>query len=190
MTTIAAVVKDEKIAIAADSLVRFGSHKESAGYTRSSHKIMSFGSNWIGTSGPAVFDNILSNYLGSSKKLPPLDSVDQIFKFWLKFHVSLKEKYFINPEEDEDDSFESSQMAMLLVNPKGLFGVSYDRRVVEYTRFWAIGSGAPYAMGAMFALYEQKTLSAEAIALGGVKAGAEFHSGSAPPFQVEVIQKN
>lgn len=190
VTTIAAVIKNGDIAIAADSLVRFGSHKEPHGYTKSSHKIMAFGSTWIGTSGPAVFDNIIHDYLGSLKKLPPLKTADQIFKFWLKFHVVLKEKYFINPEEDEEDSFESSQMSMLLVNSGGIFGISYDRRVMEYTRFWAIGSGAPYAMGAMFAIYEEETLSAPEIALCGVKAGAEFHSGSAAPFQVEVVKKN
>jgi len=188
MTTIAAAVKDGMIAIAADSLVRFGSHKEPPGYTRSSSKIIKFGSTWMGTTGPAVFDNILSDYMGSRKKLPPLENVDQIFRFWLKFHTALKEKYFINPDEDEDDSFESSQMSMLLANPKGIFGVSYDRRVIEYTRFWSIGSGSSYAMGAMYSLFEQEGKSAADIALGGVQAGAEFHSGSAPPFQVELIK--
>ena len=189
MTTIVAVHKDGKIAMASDSLVCFGSHREPHGYTRSSDKILKVGSSLVGTSGPAVYDNVLVHYLKKNKKAPNLENTEQVFSFWLKFHKALKEHYFLNSEEDEDDSFESSEMSMLIVNPKGMFGVSYDRRVIEYTKFWAIGSGASYAMGAMFSLYDLEGFSSGEIALGGVKAGAEFHSKSAPPFQLEILNK-
>ena len=53
----------------------------------------------------------------------------------------------------------------------------------EYQRFWAIGSGAEYALGAMFALYDELD-DAEQIALRAVKAGAEFNSGTALPATV------
>ena len=60
----------------------------------------------------------------------------------------------------------------------------------EYTKFWAMGSGSEYALGAMYAVYESLE-SAEEIATLGVKAGIEFDDGSAAPitsYSVELLK--
>ncbi|MBT4076738.1 MAG: MFS transporter, partial [Gammaproteobacteria bacterium] len=59
--------------------------------------------------------------------------------------------------------------------------------VDEYTQYWAIGSGAEYALGAMFTVYDQLD-SAEQIALAGVKAGAKFDNASDLPLTSFTLQ--
>ena len=60
------------------------------------------------------------------------------------------------------------------------------REVYEYSRFWATGSGSPYALGAMHAVYDRYD-SVESIAQAGVMAGAEFDNASSMPMTRRVI---
>lgn len=57
------------------------------------------------------------------------------------------------------------------------------REVFSFDKFWGIGSGRSFALGAMYAAYE-RTPSAKKIAEIGVKAGAEFDKSSALPVRV------
>jgi ATP-dependent protease HslVU (ClpYQ) peptidase subunit len=54
------------------------------------------------------------------------------------------------------------------------------REVFEFNRFWAIGSGREFALGAMYAIYDR--FEAEQVARTGVDAGCEFDTGSALPM--------
>lgn len=54
---------------------------------------------------------------------------------------------------------------------------------VLFDKFWGIGSGRSFALGAMFAVYE-RTACARRIAEIGVRAGAEFDKSSALPMRV------
>jgi ATP-dependent protease HslVU (ClpYQ) peptidase subunit len=67
----------------------------------------------------------------------------------------LKEEAFLNPKEEDDDPYESSQMTVMIANPSGIFAVYSMREVFEFDRFWAIGSGRSFALGAMYAQYER-----------------------------------
>jgi ATP-dependent protease HslVU (ClpYQ) peptidase subunit len=58
--------------------------------------------------------------------------------------------------------------------------------VFEFDRFWAIGSGRDFALGAMFVLYE-KTRSPAAIAQAGIVAGAEFDTGTSEPVALHEV---
>jgi ATP-dependent protease HslVU (ClpYQ) peptidase subunit len=60
------------------------------------------------------------------------------------------------------------------------------REVFEYTRFWAVGSGREYALGAMHAHYP-RLKTAEAIARAGIEAGATFDRNSALPMTVYTV---
>jgi ATP-dependent protease HslVU (ClpYQ) peptidase subunit len=63
------------------------------------------------------------------------------------------------------------------------------REVFEFDRFWAIGSGRDFALGAMYTLYGDSS-SAALIAKAGVMAGAEFDTGTSTPITLnEVILK-
>ena len=65
----------------------------------------------------------------------------------------LKDEAFLNPKEEDDDPYESSQMTVMIANPSGIFAVYSMREVFEFDRFWAIGSGRDFALGAMYTLY-------------------------------------
>ncbi|MEN3296227.1 MAG: hypothetical protein V7642_5480, partial [Burkholderiales bacterium] len=68
-------------------------------------------------------------------------------------------------------------------NPYGIFGVYSYREVFSFERFWGIGSGRNFALGAMYAAYDH-VKSAREIAEIGVQAGAEFDKSSSGPFRI------
>ena len=80
-----------------------------------------------------------------------LGSRDEVFETFLKLHPKLKEQFFLNTKEEESDPYESSQFTVLIANAAGIFGVYSYREVFEFDRFWAIGSGRSFALGAMYA---------------------------------------
>jgi len=116
-----------------------------------------------------------------------LSSSEEIFKTWNKLHQKLKESYFLMPEEDKDDSLESSRMDVLIANRHGIFGVSGHRTVQEFSRFYAYGSGSDYALGSMYANYELPGITAEQIAKKSIEAAAEFDDGTSIPIDSHSI---
>jgi ATP-dependent protease HslVU (ClpYQ) peptidase subunit len=112
-----------------------------------------------------------------------LSSRDEVFDTFSRAHQILKEKYFLNIKEEEDDPYESSQITTLIANIHGIFGVYSYREVFNFDRFWAIGSGKTFALGAMYAAYDSLG-SAHELAELGVNAGAEFDKSSALPCRV------
>tara|TARA_B110000483_G_scaffold164039_1_gene194269 strand:+ start:4705 stop:5286 length:582 start_codon:yes stop_codon:yes gene_type:complete len=187
MTTIAVVKKNNQIAIAADTLTKWGSGKESAKYIHNSGKIIQVGDNFIAVTGNATFKLILTEYFHETSDEIALRSTEEIFSTWNKLHLKLKEKYFLIPEEDKEDAIESSRMDVLIANPFGIFGVSGHRTVQEFTRFYSYGSGSDYALGAMWSMYESSEISAEKIARKSIEAAAEFDDGTGLPVDSHEI---
>lgn len=183
MSTIVAVLKNQQVVIAADSLTSFGDTKQAAHYDRWHDKIFAFEDNYLGIVGSAAHHNVLPHLLAEKPKNYRLQDRHSIFDAFLSVHKTMKDRYFLNPKEDDDDDYESSRIDALIINPQGMFGVYSMREVFEYKRFWAIGSGADYALGAMFAVYPHLD-DAAAIARCGVEAGAEFDQASALPLSL------
>lgn len=186
MTTIVVVKKHGVAAIAADSLTTFGDMRLSSGYDAVPDKIMACGDSFIGLSGSAAHNLVLENLIARNTKMK-LHNRGDIFESFRRMHPVLKEECFLNPKEEEDDPYESSQITALIANSSGIFGIYSMREVFEYTRFWAIGSGREYALGAMQAVYGQD-LSAEEIARVGVGAGAEFDVNSSLPATLYTVK--
>jgi ATP-dependent protease HslVU (ClpYQ) peptidase subunit len=180
MSTIVAVRKGDSACIAADSLTTFGETRQAQLYDRDADKIHRFEDNYIGIVGSAAHHLVVQSLLSDASN-HRLDSRSAIFETFRYLHPILKEKYFLNPKESDEDPYESTQIDALLVNRHGVFGVYSLREVFEYSRFWAIGSGAEFALGAMFAVYDQLP-SAEQIARVGIEAGAEFNTATALPL--------
>lgn len=187
MTTIAVVRKNGFASIAADTLTTFGHTKESAEYIFNSEKIVKFNENFIGFSGSASAQTAVEHYLSKTKRKISLQNIQGIFQFGLDLHKEMKEKYFVKTEE-ESASFETFQTNMLIVNEKGIFGLTEYRYVQEFKKFYANGSGTEYALGAMFSIYDDKEKSAEDIAKTGVSAGTEFDDSSALPLTCHTIK--
>jgi ATP-dependent HslUV protease, peptidase subunit HslV len=187
MSTVVAVRKGNQVAIAADSLTSFGSTKLQGRYANSKDKIIAFGDSYIGMVGSAAHNLVLRSVLKHYPEIFQLDSREAIFESYLKLHPILKEKYYLVATEEDDPEYESSRLQALIANQWGIFGIFSWREVYDYTRFWAIGSGSEYALGAMHGLYERLD-SALAVAEAGVAAGAEFDDGSSLPCVSYVVE--
>ena len=188
MTTIVVVRKNGVAAIAADTLTKWGTGKESAKYIANNDKLVRAGDSWIGAAGGATFKIIMRDYFVQPKVKPRFDTTLNIFKTWQKFHAALKDRYFLVTASDKDDTLESSRFDVLIANPSGIFGVGAHRTVQEYTRFYAIGSGTDLALGAMYAMYDDPKLSAGQIALRAVEAAAEFDDSTALPASLQTVK--
>lgn len=179
MTTIVAVRKNGIVAIAADTLTTFGNTRLPAAMDSSHDKILHIGDSHVGVCGSAAHHLVLANLLG---KMPDvqLNSKEAIFETFRKLHPVLKEECFLNPKEDEEDPYESSQITALIVNSSGLYGIFSMREVFEYTQYWAIGSGHEFALGAMQHAYSRFDNAID-IARAGVEAGIAFDKNSSAP---------
>ncbi|MHB1215006.1 MAG: hypothetical protein ACYCY9_08485 [Thiobacillus sp.] len=187
MTTVTVVRKEGRIAIAADTLTKWGGGKESADYVANHEKIIRIGDSYVAITGSATFKLILADYFSSLETPPRLDSAADIFRVWNTLHGALKEHYFLQTEEDKEDDLESSRMDVLIANPRGIFGVAAHRTVQVFSRFYAYGSGSSYALGAMYAAWRAPALDAEAVARLGVTAAAKFHDETGLPVQSFVM---
>ena len=191
MSTVVVVKKAGKICIAADSLTSFGDLKLSSYYDAAHDKIIRYDENYLGVVGSAAHQLVLESIFACKRVIEKKINLDfssrlAIFESFRTLHPVLKEKYFLNSKDEDDDPYESTQIDALIANPFGIFGVHSLREVTEYNKFWAIGSGAEYALGAMFAVYDTAA-SAEEVAEAGVAAGAEFNNASSMPLSSYVI---
>ena len=186
MTTIVLVRKGDSAVIAADSLTTFGTTRLAPAYDRSPEKIVAYRDSFLGVAGSAAHQLVLENLLERNPTLE-LHGKAAIYETFRKLHPILKDEAFLNPKEEEDDPYESSQMTVMIANSSGIFAVYSMREVFEFDRFWAIGSGRDFALGAMFVLYG-KGRSAASIAEGGVLAGAEFDTGTAAPVLMHEVR--
>jgi ATP-dependent protease HslVU (ClpYQ) peptidase subunit len=185
MTTLVAVRKNDEITIAADSLTTFGDTRLSAEFDKTSEKIVHYKGTHIGLCGSAAHQLVFESLLN---KQPDLDFSTKlgIFETFRKLHPILKEQHFLNPKEEEDDPYESTQVTALVANENGIFGVYSMREVFEYNHFWAVGSGREFALGAMHSMYG-RLRTATAVAKAGIDAGTTFDKNSALPLTLYTL---
>ncbi len=183
MTTIVVVKKNNEIAIAADALVTFGETRLPHGY-EVNEKIFQIGDSYIGLAGSTAHFAVLADALRNMGDEVRLSSRVEVFGTFQKLHEVLKSKYFLNPKEDDNDPYESSQITAVIANPSGIYGVYSYREVFSFDRFWGIGSGRNFALGAMYVAWGQRGTSAREVAEQGVTAGCEFDKSSALPLRV------
>ena len=187
MSTVVVARKGGTVAIASDSLVTFGEMRLPHGYEANS-KMFVVGGSTFGAVGSTAHIPVLRQALG---QLPPselnLQSRDALFETFRQLHPKLKEQFYMNSKEGDSDPYESSQFSLLIANRWGIFGIESYREVFEFDRFWAIGSGRRFALGAMHAVYARARTARE-IAEAGVLAGCEFDTNSAAPVRLTSIR--
>jgi len=180
------VRKGDSAVIAADTLTTFGTTRLAPAYDRSPQKVVAYRESFIGVAGSAAHQLVLENLLERNPNLD-FNGRPAIYETFRKLHPLLKDEAFLNPKEEDDDPYESSQMTVMIANPTGIFAVYSMREVFEFDRFWAIGSGRDFALGAMYAVYN-KAKGAAAVAEAGVIAGAEFDTGTALPINLHEVK--
>jgi ATP-dependent HslUV protease subunit HslV len=181
MTTIAVVRKNGYAAIAADTMTKWGSGKETADYIVNHSKIFRVGNTYLGVTGNATFQAILRDYFSRPRVYARFETPLEIFKTWQKLHAVLKQDYYLVAGHGEDDAIESSRMDVLILNARGIFGIAAHRTVQEFSKFYAFGSGGDIALGVMYATYPDAKRSAEDIARHAIAGAAEFDDSTGAP---------
>jgi ATP-dependent protease HslVU (ClpYQ) peptidase subunit len=187
MSTIVVVKKSGKAVIAADTMSSLGDTKVTSKYLNGRSKIHKCGPSYVGVLGSAAHNNVLASIIRKYQRRLSFNGVEDIFETCLKLHPILKDEYFLNVDEGDNDDYESSQLESLIANPRGIFGVYSWREVFEYERFWALGSGMEFALGAMHAAYDLVE-SPEEIAQMGITASCEFDNSSGLPFTLHSMK--
>jgi ATP-dependent protease HslVU (ClpYQ) peptidase subunit len=188
MTTIAVVRKNGYAAIAADTMTKWGSGKETADYIVNHGKIFQVGTSYLGVTGNATFQAVLRDYFARARVYAHFETPLEIFKTWQKLHAILKQDYYLVPGHGEDDAIESSRMDVLIANAHGIFGVAAHRTVQEFSKFYAFGSGGDVAMGVMYAVYKDARRSAEEIARFAIEGAAEFDDSTGAPVMSYAVK--
>jgi ATP-dependent HslUV protease, peptidase subunit HslV len=191
MTTVVVVKKSGQVAIAADTLVTFGDTRLSNRFEANS-KLFKIdtpsGPSYVGIAGTvAHFPVLRKTMLALPKKDLLLGSKDEVFDTFTKLHPMLKDTFFLQTKEDDNDPYESSQFSVVVANATGIYGLYSYREVFEFNEFWGIGSGRSFALGAMHAVWD-KTKTAREIALIGMNAGCEFDKNSGGPVEIFTLK--
>ena len=187
MTTLVVVKKAGQVAIAADSLVTFGDTSLSHRF-EANNKIFKVdtpaGMSYVGMAGTvAHFPALRKAMVALPKEQLKLGSRDEVFDTFVKLHPMLKETFFLQTKEDDNDPYESSQFTVIIANASGIYGLYSYREIFEFKEFWGIGSGRSFALGAMHACWD-KAKTAREVALAGMNAGCEFDKNSGGPIEV------
>lgn len=123
-------------------------------------KIRKIGTSYLAATGWGIYANILDDYLSRGRRVR-LSNRQAIFSFFRVFWRELHARYsFVNDQRPDDDSpFGDLDASFLIVNANGIFSVACDMSVTEFQQYYAIGSGAGYALGALHATYRPNTES-------------------------------
>ncbi|HEX5054973.1 MAG TPA: MFS transporter [Gammaproteobacteria bacterium] len=188
MSTIVVVRKGRQACIAADTLTSFDDVKMYSTYDRHHDKIQTCGDSYVGIIGSSAHSLVIDDIFSQSDAGYDLSSRHEIFRSFVRMHAVLKKKYYlnINTKDESNDPYEPSHIDAVIANKNGIFAVYGLRDTSEFTRFWAIGSGSDFALGAMYAVYDRLD-SAEEIARIGVAAGIEFNNASAAPITARTV---
>lgn len=189
MSVIVVVKKAGKAVIASDTLYGFGNLKVTSTYIHRHNKIHQCGDSFVGLVGASAHDGVFRHLIANHKDKLSFKSKTDIFDTYLRIHPLLKEKYFINTNEGDDDEYESSRIDALIANPNGIFGMYSWREVYEFEKFWALGSGIDFALGALFTNYDSLD-NPEEIADIAVRAACEFDDGCGLPATIHSVTLN
>ncbi len=189
MTTIVVVKKNGQAVMAGDTLTTFGSTRLGSAHDAAPEKILRHNGTSFGIAGSAAHQMVLESILTNHEKAKDFSFYGrhEIYESFRKIHPILKEEAFLNTKEEEDDPYESSQLTAMIANSSGIFGVYSMREVFEFDRFWAIGTGRDFALGAMYAVYNSR-MTPRRIAELGVKAGCEYDTATALPMNVSTVK--
>ena len=188
MTTIVVAKKNGTVAVGADSLTTFGDTRLADHHKRVHDKILRVGDTLIALCGSSAHFVVMENVFAKAGELD-FSGRSAIYETFRRLHPLLKEHAFLNPKEEDDDPYESSQITALIANAHGIFGVYSYREVFDFDRFWSAGSGRNFALGAMFTAYG-RAKTAEEVVRAGLDAGSEFDKNSAGPYEIHSLKLN
>ena len=191
MTTLVVVKKAGQVVMAADTMVTFGDTRLPHRYEANS-KIFKVetpvGSSYVGMAGTVAHFPALRKAMTALPKAElKLNTKDEVYDTFLKLHPLLKETFFMQTKEDDNDPYESMQFTVLIANASGIYGLYSYREIFEFKEFWGIGTGRGFALGAMHAAWGTAKTAKE-VAMAGMHAGCEFDKNSGGSIDVYSVK--
>jgi ATP-dependent HslUV protease subunit HslV len=189
MSIALALEKDGELILAADTLTSFG-HTKVPPVLHTADKVRRVGAHFLATTGWGLYENILDDVL-ARRPNPKLGSREQIFAFFLRLWSDLHKKYsFVDDQIDDKESgpFGNLDSTFIVAGPSGIHYVGPDMSVTEVRHYFAIGSGAQFALGALHALFGTK-LDAETIARRAVEAAVAFDTYCGGETQIHRVAR-
>lgn len=173
MSIVVAVVKNDKVVMAADSQSNFG-HKVLPPDNQTTIKVRQVGDSLLGRAGWGVYDNILADLFDGAEP-PPLVDAPAIFRFFMELWKRLHQRYaFVNDQSKRKDTpFGDLGGSFLVANRNGIFYVAPNLGVTRFAKYFAIGSGADFSLGALHQIYDRDG-DAEAVARAAVETAVAF----------------
>jgi ATP-dependent protease HslVU (ClpYQ) peptidase subunit len=187
MSIVCAAIKNDQIAIAADTQMSMGSLVTTAEDLKNCDKLLRVNDNVIGTVGWKAMSTMLETIIDEKGGLFVLDDRKTIYRSMMSLHKEMKANYYLETDECKSQPVESLQLDALIINKNGIYEVGSYREVNQFSRFWSIGSGARYSLGAMEALYGM-AIDAKELVEAGVYAATKFDSGCSMPATSEVMK--
>ena len=187
MSIAVAVQKSGQIVLATDSQTSFGGSRVPAD-NLTTKKVHHVGEAYLATTGWGLYENILDDFLAKQESIE-LSDKKTIFEFFLRLWKDLHNEYpFVKDQCDKDDDspFGSLDASFLVVAPGGIFHVGSDMSVTQFMKYYAVGSGADYALGAISAVLDSHE-QALPVAQAAVRAAIDFDlhcSGEVACYQV------
>jgi ATP-dependent protease HslVU (ClpYQ) peptidase subunit len=164
MSVIFGAIVDGKLAIGCDSKSSEGNLLFPAGEKLTWQKIHKFGNAYVGHVGNSQYHTVLENLASNHLDLFDFSNQISIHQSFNRAQKLLVQEYGLVPQGDD---FAGSGLNLLIAANNKLYTVDPERGVDEYQRFWAVGSGSMFALGAAEALYDKadtaKTLVHEVI---------------------------
>jgi ATP-dependent protease HslVU (ClpYQ) peptidase subunit len=156
MSIVVAVAKQGRTVMASDTQTSFGTETLPPD-NQTTTKVRRVGGSLLGRSGWGVYDNILGDLLDRDET-PGLDDTRSIFRFFNDLWKVLHQRYaFVNDQAKRKESpFGDLGGSFLVANEKGIFYVSPNLGVTRFEKYYAIGTGADYSLGAMHQVYDRE----------------------------------
>jgi ATP-dependent protease HslVU (ClpYQ) peptidase subunit len=173
MSIVVAVQKNRDLVMASDSLQSFGDMAVPDGNCLEK-KIRKVGDSLLGSTGWSLYENIFDDVVRRRRNIV-LGSKAQIFSFFMKLWKDLHSAYtLVNDQcDDRDSPFGDLDSSFMVMNNHGIFHVASDMGISKFEKYYAIGSGGVFSLGALHALYDSE-LDAEALARRAVEAAIAF----------------
>ncbi len=183
MSIVVAVFKAGRTAMAADTRSNFGAEILPPD-NQTTRKIRRVGGALLGRSGWGVYDNILGDLL-EQREPPELDSAPQVFRFFNELWKVLHSRYaFVNNQAKRKDSpFGDLGGSFLVAGPGGIHYVAPNLGVTRFEKYYAIGSGAHYSLGAIHRSYDRDE-DAASLARAAVETAIAFNVNCGGPVDL------
>ena len=174
MSIVVAVTKNDRTVMAADTQSSFGMEILPPDNLATT-KIRRVGNSLLGRAGWGVYDNILEDVL-EQRETTDLDDAPLIFRFFTDLWKVLHKRYsFVNDQaKGKNTPFGDLGGSFVVANRKGIFYVAPNLGVTRFKKYYAIGSGADYSLGALHQLYDQED-DIELIARRAVETAIAFN---------------